>query len=133
MADGTDIPAWIALFFGVYALAAAIGELHRPGNWSAMFDDFAAHAALRFLAGIACIAIGAAVYLASPWQPDDWLAVVVTVMGGGMVIEGAAFLAFGATVTALARSMLGTPPNRGWAGFSAIMGIALIAVALSRL
>jgi len=132
MAEAADIPAWIALFFGLYSLAASVGELHRPGSWAAMLDDVATMAGLRFLAGIACIAIGAAVYLTSPWRPDDWLAIVVTVMGGAMVIEGAVFLAFGEQFIRLSRRMLGPPPNRGWAGFSAILGIALIAAALSR-
>jgi len=132
MAAGSDIPAWIALFFGLYALAAAIGELVRPGFWAAMLDELAASPGQRFLAGIACIAIGGAVYLTSPWRPDDWLAVLVTVMGGGMAIEGAIILAVGEPFTKLARSMLGRYA-RPWAVFSALFGLALMAVALARL
>ena len=132
MTDGTDIPAWIALFFGVYALAAAVGELFRPGYWGAMLQDFAENAGLRFITGIVLIALGAAIYLTSPWRPDDWLAVLVTVMGGGMVAEGAIFLAFGEPFIRAAKAMMGWA-NRGWAIFSAVMGIALIAVALARI
>ncbi|MDG2004105.1 MAG: hypothetical protein P8J20_12320 [Novosphingobium sp.] len=132
MADAQDIPAWIALFMGVYALAASIGELVRPGSWEKMLSDFRDDSGLRFLTGIVLIALGAAIYLVSPWRPDDWLAILVTVMGGGMVAEGAIFLAFGEPFIRAAKVMMGWA-NRGWALFSAVMGIALIAVALTRL
>jgi hypothetical protein len=132
MAQGTDIPAWIALFFGIYSLAAAIGELHRPGSWLVMLESFRTDSGLRFLTGIFLIALGGAVYLTSPWQPDDWLAVLITVMGGAMVVEGAIFLAFGEPFMRAAKTMMGWV-NRGWALLAAAIGIALIAVALARL
>lgn len=132
MADGQDIPAWIALFMGVYAIAASIGELHRPGSWAKMLAAFRTDSGLRFLTGIFLIALGAAIYLVSPWRPDDWLAVIVTVIGGGMVVEGAIFLAFGEPFVRAAQVMMGWM-NRAWALFAAAIGIALIAVALARL
>ena len=132
MAEGTDIPAWIALFFGIYAVSASLGEFVRPGTWSEMLKDFAVNAGLRFLAGIGCLAIGTAVYLSSPWQPDDWLSVVVTVMGAGMVLEGALFLAVGGPFMDFSRRLIGTA-NRGWAIFSGLFGIAFIIIALMRI
>jgi hypothetical protein len=132
MAQGTDIPAWIALFFGIYSLAAAIGELHRPGSWLAMLESFRRDSGLRFLTGIFLIALGGAIYLISPWRPDDWLAVLITVMGGGIVIGGAVILAFGEPFIRVAKTMMGWV-NRGWALLPAVMGTALIAVALARL
>ncbi len=132
MADAPDIPAWIALFFGVYALSAAIGEFTQPGYWAKMMGNFVSNAGLRFLAGVVCIAIGAAVYLVSPWRPDDWLAIVVTIMGGGMVVEGAIFLAFGERFMLFWRGVLGET-SRGWAAFAGVFAIALIAVSLVRL
>ena len=88
MADGIDIPAWIALFIGLYSASAAIGELRHPGGWVGMVAHFERDLGLRFLTGIVCLGLGAAIYLVSPWRPGDWLAVLVTVIGGGMVVEG---------------------------------------------
>jgi hypothetical protein len=133
VADAADIPAWIALFMGLYALGAAIGELRSPGFWVSMLEDYGAASGLRFLTGIFLIALGAAIYLTSPWNPGDWLAVLVTVMGGGMALEGFIVLAFGEPFFRFARAMLGTISGRGWALFSAIMGLALIGVAIARL
>jgi len=132
MAETPDIPAWIALFLGVYALSAAIGEFTQPGSWAKMMGSFVSNAGLRFLAGVTCIAIGAAVYLVSPWRPDDWLAIVITIMGGGMVAEGALFLAVGERFFTFWRGVLGQT-SRGWAAFAGGLGIALIAVSLMRL
>ncbi len=132
MAHGTDIPAWIALFVGIYAFAASIGEFTRPGSWAKMLDDFENQPGLRFMSGVFLIGLGAAVYLVSPWNPGDWLAILVTIMGGGMVFEGAMFLAFGEQFTRMSKAMLGSA-TRVWALFSAAIGIALIVVALGRL
>ncbi len=127
-----DIPAWIALFMGLYALGASIGELIKPGTWGLMVEDFIIHPGLLFLAGIVCISIGAIIYLVSPWNPDDWLSILVTVMGGGMALEGFLMLAIGEAFMKWARGLLGTI-SRGWAVFSGLVGIALIGVAIARL
>jgi len=132
MADGIDIPAWIALFIGLYSASAAIGELRHPGGWVGMVAHFERDLGLRFLTGIVCLGLGAAIYLVSPWQPGDWLAVLVTVIGGGMVVEGALILAFGDNFLAFARRLMGAA-NRLWAGLSLLLGAALIVVALLRL
>lgn len=132
MAAVSQIPAWVALFMGFYALAASIGELRVPGSWSAMLDDFENKPGLQFLTGIVLIGLGGAIYLTNPWNPSDWLAVVVTVLGGGMALEGVIMLAFGKPYMHFARKLLGQV-SRGWAIFSAILGLALIAVAMTRL
>ena len=131
MAEGIDIPAWIALFMGLYALAAGIGEVRHPGGWAAMLEDYERNTALRFLTGLVCIGLGGAIYLVSPWQRDDWLAIVITVLGGWMAIEGALILAFGDGVMRLARRLMGKA-NQLWAWFSLILGAFLIASALFR-
>ena len=132
MADGIDIPAWIALFIGFYSASAAIGELRHPGGWVGMVAHFERDLGLRFLTGIVCLGLGAAIYLVSPWRPGDWLAVLVTIIGGGMVVEGALILAFGDNFLAFARRLMGAA-NRLWAGLSLLLGAALIVVALLRL
>lgn len=132
MAHTDDIAAWIALFIGLYSLAAAVGELRRPGTWGVMLTNFARGPGLRFLMGFVVLAFGAAIYLVNPWRPDDWLSLLISVMGGLMVAEGVLFLAAGDRLLPFARVFIGRAA-RFWAGFSALIGIALIVVALARL
>jgi len=133
MADTTLIPAWIALLMAVYALGASVGELVRPGSWAAMLDNFEDSAATCFLTGIVLIAIGGTVYLVTPvWGEGDWLAVLMKVMGGGMVLEGFCVLAFSHTFMTFARAIIGHA-GKPWAYFSLIIGLALGAVSVSRI
>jgi hypothetical protein len=132
MAATIDLPAWIALFMGLYSLAAAIGEFRQPGFWAAMLADFERTPALRFLTGFVVLFMGGAIYMASPWRPGDWLSVLVTVLGGAMALEGALILAMGDRFLGFARLLIGRA-SRAWAAVAALMGIALIAVALIRL
>jgi len=131
MAENADIAAWITLFTGLYAIAAAIGELRHPGSWAAMLDDFEKKEGLRFVTGLILLALGAAIYLVNPWNPADWLSVVVTVLGGGMALEGLVMLAFGRAFMHFASGLLGTV-NRFWALVAAVMGAVLVCVALIR-
>lgn len=131
MAHVQDISAWIALFMGLYALGASIGELRSPGSWAAMLDGFESSEALRFLTGIVVLALGATIYLVNPWNPADWLSVVVSVMGGGMVLEGVVILGFGRPFLHFASAMLGVV-NRVWALFAGVLGIVLVCVAMLR-
>src|SRR6478736_119041 len=95
MAQGADISAWIAFFLGLYALAAAAGELRSPNTWWTMLKDFERSPALRFLTGLVTLALGATIYLVNPWHPGDWLSITVTVVGGVVVAEGLLLLAAG--------------------------------------
>ena len=131
MAETQDISAWIALFMGLYALGAAIGELRSPGSWAAMLDGFENNEALRFLTGIVVLSLGALIYLVNPWNPNDWLSIVITVMGGGMVVEGVVILGFGRPFLHFASAMMGAV-NRTWALLSGALGIVLICVAMLR-
>lgn len=132
MIDEGHLPAWIALFFAIYALAAGVGELRRPGFWRRMVEEFGDSNALRFLTGLVVLALGALVYLANPWRPDDWLAVAVTVIGGWMIVEGALILAAGDLFLSFAARLMGSG-NRLWAVLSILIGLALGAVALLRI
>ncbi len=131
MTETADIPAWIALFMGLYALGASIGELRSPGSWAAMLEEFEQHEGLRFLTGIVVLALGATIYLVNPWNPADWLSILVTVMGGGMALEGFVILAFGRPFLHFASALIGVV-NRGWAIIAGVLGLALICVALLR-
>jgi hypothetical protein len=132
MAHSADISAWIALFVGLYALAAAVGELRSPNSWWMMLKEFERNPALRFIAGFLSLAFGAAVYLLNPWLPGDWLSIAVTVLGGLHVAQGLMILASGERFVRGARAVLGRG-GRLWGGFVALAGIVLVLVALSRL
>jgi len=132
MPQPADTSAWIALFLGLHALAASAGELRAPGGWNAMLVDFERSPGLRFLTGLACMAMGAAIYLAVPWRTGDWLAIAVNVLGGIAVAEGLLIFAAGDRFLALARRMLGNAPGL-WAAVSAMFGLAAIVAAMTRL
>ena len=132
MAETSQISAWIALFVGLYALAAGVGELRSPNGWWMMLKEFERGAALRFVTGVVCLAIGATIYLVNPWVPGDWLSIAVSVIGGIHIAEGLLILASGERFLNLARAVLGRA-GRLWAGFTVLAGIALIVVGMSRL
>ena len=132
MAQGGDIPAWIAFFIGLYALAAGVGEIRSPGGWGVMLKEFERGLALRYLTGLITLALGATIYLVNPWVPEDWLAIVVSVIGGIAIAEGLLMLAAGERFLSFGRALLGRA-GRVWAGFSALLGVAMVLVAMSRL
>ena len=132
MHQTADIPAWVAMFLGLYALAAGAGEFRAPGGWNAMLLDFERSPGLRYLTGMACMAIGAAIYLAVPWQAGDWLAIVVNIVGGIALAEGLLVLAAGDRFLALGRRMLGNAWGV-WAAVSVVFGLAAIIAGATRL
>lgn len=132
MASSADISAWIAFFLGLYALAAGVGELRNPNSWWTMLKEFERGPALRFVTGLVTLSLGATIYLVNPWVPGDWLSIAVSAAGGIAVAEGLLILAAGERFLHLARALLGRG-GRAWAGFSALLGIAAILAALSRL
>lgn len=132
MAHSFEISAWIILFIGLYSLAAGAGELRAPGGWAAMLEDFEQHPGLRFLAGLVTLALGAAIYLVNPWRPGDWLAIIVSVIGGVMIVEGVLLLASGDRLIHFSRKLIGKS-TKGWAGFAALLGAACVLAAFSRL
>ena len=132
MAETSQISAWIALFLGLYLLAAGTGEWRSPNGWWAMLKEFERSPGLRFLTGLAALALGATIYLVNPWRPGDWLAIAVSVLGGLGVAKGILVLASGDRYLRLARAVLGRA-GRAWAGFAALAGLALTIVAMLRL
>jgi len=132
LAENLDIPAWIAFFFGLYALAAGVSELRAPGRFLELASEWEHSPGLRFLTGFCCIAVGAAIYLVNPWDLDDPLAMLMTVMGGLVAAEGAAFIAVGDRLMALARRLLGTKGGP-WAYLSVALGAIFVLIAFSRI
>ncbi|MEO6387408.1 MAG: hypothetical protein ABIT16_02960 [Croceibacterium sp.] len=132
MADHSEIAAWIALFTGLYALAAGMGELRSPNTWWAMLKELERSAALRFVTGAFTLSLGAAIYLVNPWLPGDWLSIAVSVIGGIAVAEGILILASGERFLHVARALIGRG-GRLWAGVAMLFGIAAVLAALTRL
>jgi hypothetical protein len=132
MAETGQIPAWIALFFGLYLLATGAGELRSPGGWWMMLKEFERSPGLRFVTGVVTLALGAAIYLVNPWRPDDWLAIAVSVLGGIGIAKGLLILASGERYLNLMRTLIGRA-GRAWAGLAALAGMAILVFAMSRL
>ena len=131
MAEAADIPAWITLFIGLYALSAAVGELRAPGSWAAMLEEFEQREGLRFLAGLVVLSLGAAIYLVNPWNPQDWMSVMVTLMGAGLALEGMVIFISGRAFLHFAAGLLGGI-NRLWAGGALAIGMVLVCAAMLR-
>ena len=132
MAETSEISAWIALFVGLYLLAAGAGELRGPNGWWMMLKEYERSPALRFLTGFVALALGAAIYLVNPWMPGDWLSIAVSVLGGIAVAEGLLILAAGERFLHAARAVIGRS-GRVWGGLAAAAGLALTIVAMMRL
>ena len=132
MGNEANITGWITFFIGLYSLAAGVGELRQPGFWAGMIREVRASSAIQFLTGIFLIALGAAIYLVNPYDPTDFLSILITVMGAFMFLEGAAIMAFGDWFLGMASKMMNAG-NKIWAGFSVLIGLAAIFVAFVRL
>ncbi len=137
MAGTADTPAWIALFLGLYVLAASVAELREPGSWARLLEDFERSPALVFLTGAFAIALGAAIYLVSPWQSAgqdrDWLGIFISVIGGLAVAKGLFFVAAPGRIIGMGRRLMTGNKTSFIAGIDAVLGAALVFVALSRL
>ncbi len=86
MGSAGDITGWITLFIGLYGLAAGVGEYRNPGFWVNMVREVRASSALQFLTGMVTLTIGAAIYLTNPYDPTDWMSILITVIGGWIIV-----------------------------------------------
>lgn len=132
MPDMIDATTWSALFLGLFAIAAAVGALRKPGAWRTMVEEIERSSALQLISGLLELALGIAIYLANPWIAADLLTCVMKTIGAVMVFEALAVIAFSDLyfhfwLRNLAHMM------RGWVLVTLILGIALTAAALLRL
>ncbi|SIN83713.1 hypothetical protein SAMN02745824_1980 [Parasphingorhabdus marina DSM 22363] len=132
MANADTITAWITFFFGLYAFAAGLGELRQPGFWADMLSDVKRSRALQFLTGMITLVLGATIFLVNPFNPTDWLSILITVLGVWIFLEGVLIFAFGDWFLNFAGKMMGSG-LRIWAILSLVLGILIIFVALWRL
>ena len=132
MGSAGDITGWITLFFGLYGLAAGVGELRNPGFWSRMVREIGGSSALQFLTGMITLILGATIYLVNPFDPTDWLSILITVIGGWIVVEGLLILALGDWFMQFSARLMGKG-GRAWAAVAILFGFAAIFAALHRL
>ena len=133
MADAHNITAWLALAFGLYSLAAAIGEFRWPGGWARLLWEVKRSKTLQFLTGFVVFVIGTAIYLVNPYAPEDALAVIVTVIAGMMMLKGLAFLAFPDSMLKLSEALMGGTYSKFWSVFAGLIGLAFIIFGYVRL
>ena len=127
MPDLSLAPAWTALFLGLFALFAGVGELRKPGHWQKLIEEIAASPALQLATGLLELFLGAVIYLANPWASSDWLSSLLSVVGGLMCVEALAVVAFSDVYLAFWVRRFG-PLSKLWAWCSILIGLALIVV-----
>lgn len=121
-----EVTGWLLTVFGLYAIAASLGEHLRPGQWRKMINELNDSAALSFLAGLLVLAMGTAISLAHPFDASaGWRATLVNVVGYGMVLEGLSFLAFPRSISTIACKLM-TAANPMWVVASGILGILFL-------
>lgn len=125
MPDLTLVPAWSALFLGLFALFAGLGELRKPGHWQKLIAEITDSPALQMVTGLVELFMGAVIYLANPWASPDWLSGVMSVIGGLMCVEALAIVAFSDVYLAFWVRRFG-PLSRLWCLLSMAIGAALI-------
>lgn len=129
MPDLSLAPAWTAIFLGLFAFFAGIGELRKPGHWQSLIEQIAAMPALQLVTGLLELFLGAVIYLANPWASPDWLSSTLSVVGGLMCIEALMVIAFSDVYMAFWVRRFG-PLSKLWTICSIVIGLALIVVGL---
>ena len=132
MVHDTDLTGWSSLLLGLFALASCIGEFRRPGLWKNMLQQIVDSPAIILNVGMLELLIGAIVYLINPWGPQDWLASLMKILGGLMMIEALVTLALGDLyLNFWIKRFSGA--IRAWAVVALLVGVALTIAGLHRL
>ncbi|WP_292973861.1 hypothetical protein [Novosphingobium sp.] len=130
--ESIDVTGWSAMLLGLTALSAGIGALRKPGAWRTMLEEVERSPALQFVCGMLELVIGATVYLANPWLPNDLLSCVLKGMGGLMMAEALVILGFVDIYSQFWLRSL-THMHRGWAMSTVLLGLALSVLGALRL
>jgi hypothetical protein len=118
----------LAVFIGLYMVAAGIGCLTGRGSYATLIDELRDNTALGYVTGAFVFALGAAmVAVHNLWT--DPLAVVVSIFGWGALIEGVLMLAIRRTFLGLVKVVPLTPATLVPFGIAAIVGGAVLAFA----
>lgn len=128
MTDPARIPEWTALFLGLFALFAGVGELRNHGRWCKMLEEIAASPALQMVTAMVELLVGASVYFINPWASQDLLGQMMNLLGTIMCVEALVIVAFSDLYLAFWVRRLGHV-SMAWAWISVLFGMALIVAA----
>ncbi len=118
----------LAVFIGLYMVAAGIGFLTGRGSYATVIDDLRENTALGYVTGVFVFALGAAmVAVHNLWTGP--LAIVVSLVGWGALIEGVLMLAIRRTFLGLVKVVPFTPAAMVPYGIAAIVLGAVLAIA----
>lgn len=110
----------LAVFIGLYMVAAGIGFLTGRGSYATLIDELRDNTALGYVTGAFVFALGAAmVAVHNLWTGP--LAIVVSLVGWGALIEGVLMLAIRRTFLGLVKVVPFTPATMVPYGIAAIV------------
>lgn len=130
--DLIDPAAWSGLLLGLLALFAGIGALRQPGLWLRMANEIEASPALQLVSAMVELVIGALVYLANPWLPEDVFSCVMKAVGGFMMAEALMVAGFCDLYLHFWLKNLGALDRR-WALVTVLWGLGLSVAASLRM
>ena len=111
---------------------AAIGELRRRGTWARMIWEVERSRALSFIIGFFCIVTGGVIMLVNPYDGLDLQSILVTILGGFILLEGVFFLAFPDWIVRASKYIV-TAKSSIWAWFAVLIGLALMIIGYVRI
>lgn len=121
----TPLTLDLAKALGLYMILAGLSGLIAPDRWRAILEGLRANAALVYVAGVAVLAIGAAIVIAHNLWTDP-LSVIVTLIGWGAMVEGGLFIAWPEPILKLGASVMRPGAARPYAIVAIIAGAALL-------
>jgi hypothetical protein len=118
----------LAVFIGLYMVAAGIGLLTGRGSYATVIDDLRDNTALGYVTSVFVFVLGAVmVAVHNLWT--DPLAIVVSLVGWGALIEGVLMLAIRRPFLGLVKVVPFTPATMVPFGIAAIVLGAVLAIA----
>ena len=120
MIETLSVTQILAVFLGLYMVAAGIGFLAGRGSYATLIDELRNNTALGYVTGAFVFALGAAmVAVHNLWTGP--LAIVVSLVGWGALIEGVLMLAIRRTFLGLVKVVPLTPATMVSCGIAAIV------------
>ncbi|MBI1360742.1 MAG: DUF2065 domain-containing protein [Alphaproteobacteria bacterium] len=116
----------LAKAYGLYMLVTGLSGIVAPGRWNAMVVDFQDSPGLTYLTAVITFVLGLVlVGIHSFWT--DPLAVVISLIGWIVLIEGLLLFAVPQGFLRLGASLVGTAGRaRAYAVFAVILGVVLL-------
>ena len=120
MIETLSVTQILAVFIGLYMVAAGIGLLTDRNGYATLIDDLRENAALGYVTGVFVFALGAAmVAVHNLWTGS--LAIVVSLFGWGTLVEGVLLLAIRRPSLSLVKVIPFTPATMVPYGIAAIV------------